>query len=366
MIVRNKYAYYIRIIVSAAVVLCSFFPIFWLVNSSLKPFELLTNGEVLAPIGQLNLEGYKRALEDSTFWLYVKNSIIVGLISTFFVIILSLAGAYSLARMKFPGRSFISSTVLFVYMVPPVLLAIPIYMWMYKLGFLNTRTGVIFGHISRSLPFALWMMKGFFKGLPQDIEDAARRILVDKTNIHDIYLEQLYTYGEVNRDPRMRVVSTSYMALIDKNRLNDKISNNLSWFNIAVTEDEKTINVTLDNNNEEIKFKIAKTLKEKTTDRYKYKILENDKLAFDHPLIIVSGISRLKNKLEYTDIVFNMMPEYFTLGELQQVYEVILGKKLLDPAFRRIIAKKTVKTDKVQTGGGHRPSFLFRYNRNHD
>ena len=56
-----------------------------------------------------------------------------------------------------------------------------------------------------------------------------------------------------------------------------------------------------------------------------------------------------------------MMPEYFTLGELQQVYEVILGKKLLDPAFRRIIADKVEKTDKLQTGGGHRPSVLFRY-----
>ena len=126
-------------------------------------------------------------------------------------------------------------------------------------------------------------------------------------------------------------------------------------------EDDKTIDVTLDNNNEEIKFKIAKILKEKTTDRYKYKILENDKLAFDHPLIIVSGISRLKNKLEYTDIVFNMMPKYFTLSELQQVYEVILGKKLLDPAFRRIIANKVEKTDEMRTGGGHRPSILYKY-----
>ena len=61
------------------------------------------------------------------------------------------------------------------------------------------------------------------------------------------------------------------------------------------------------------------------------------------------------------DIVFNMMPKYFTLGELQQVYEIILGKKLLDPAFRRIIADKVVKTDKMQTGGGHRPSYLFKY-----
>ena len=65
--------------------------------------------------------------------------------------------------------------------------------------------------------------------------------------------------------------------------------------------------------------------------------------------------------VNYTDIVFNMMPEYFTLGELQQVYEVILNKKLLDPAFRRMIANKVVKTDKIKTGGGHRPSYLFKY-----
>ena len=76
---------------------------------------------------------------------------------------------------------------------------------------------------------------------------------------------------------------------------------------------------------------------------------------------IFSGLERIRNKVNYTDIVFNMMPEYFSLGELQQVYEVILGKKLLDPAFRRIIADKVIKTDKVKTGGGHRPSVLFMY-----
>ena len=207
-----------------------------------------------------------------------------------------------------------------------------------------------------------WCLPGGFIGINEDIEDAAKRILKTETNIKDIYLEQLYTYGNPLRDPRMRVVSTSYMALIDKNKLTDKIPKNASWFNIMVLEDEKFIDITLDNGIEEIKFKIKKTLKEKTTDRYKYEIIKNDKLAFDHPLVIASGISRLKNKLEYTDVVFNMMPKYFTLGELQQVYEVILGKKLLDPAFRRIIADKVIKTDKVKTGGGHRPSVLFRYN----
>lgn len=159
----------------------------------------------------------------------------------------------------------------------------------------------------------------------------------------------------------MRVVSTSYMALIDKNKLNEKISRNASWFNVMILEDKENIDITLDNGKETIKFKVRKTLKEQTTDRYKYEIIENDNLAFDHSLVIVSGISRLKNKIEYTDIVFNMMPEYFTLGELQQVYEVILGRKLLDPAFRRIIANKVEKTNKMKTGGGHRLAILFKY-----
>ena len=67
-----------------------------------------------------------------------------------------------------------------------------------------------------------------------------------------------------------------------------------------------------------------------------------------------------ENKIEYTDVVFNMMPKYFTLGELQKVYEVILNRKLLDPAFRRIIANKVEKTGEMKTGGGHRPSRLFK------
>ena len=84
-------------------------------------------------------------------------------------------------------------------------------------------------------------------------------------------------------------------------------------------------------------------------------------IAFDHPLIIYSGIERIKNKVSYTDIAFNLMPTYFTLGDLQQVYEVILNKKLLDPAFRRIIANKVEKTTKVKKGEGHRPSVLYKY-----
>lgn len=207
-----------------------------------------------------------------------------------------------------------------------------------------------------------WCLPGGFVGYNEDLEDAARRILKNETNLENIYIEQLYTFGTPNRDPRMRVLSTSYMSLIDKNRLDTKLAKNAAWFNITLLEDKDSIHVTLDNEIETINFVIKKVLRDKSTDRYDYIVDKNDKIAFDHAKIIVSGISRLKNKIEYTDIVFNMMPRYFTLGELQQVYEVILGKKLLAPAFRRIIADKVRKTDKMQTGGGHRPSQLFEYN----
>ena len=121
------------------------------------------------------------------------------------------------------------------------------------------------------------------------------------------------------------------------------------------------VTLVLKNGEEEISVKAKKVLVDKTTDRYEYEIIENENLAFDHAKVILVGLDRLRNKIEYTDIVFNMMPKLFTLGELQKVYEVILGKTLLMPAFRRIIAEKVEKTEKQQTGGGHRPSVLFKY-----
>lgn len=206
-----------------------------------------------------------------------------------------------------------------------------------------------------------WCLPGGFVGIDEDLEDSPKRILKKETNLENIYLEQLYTFGSVKRDPRMRVLSTSYMALVDKNLLNNNLAPNASWFNIKYFDDNDSVLVLLDNGNEQLKFKLKKVLREKTSDSYSYIIEENNDVAFDHALIIYTGIERLKNKISYTDIAFNLMPEYFTLGDLQQVYEVILNKELLDPAFRRIIANKVVKTDKVKKGEGHRPSVLFKY-----
>lgn len=206
-----------------------------------------------------------------------------------------------------------------------------------------------------------WCLPGGFIGMDEDLETAAKRILKKETNLENIYIEQLYTFSDPKRDPRMRIVSTSYMSLIDKNKLNVALAPNTSWFNITILEDKQSVHITLDNGIEHFTIIIKKILRDKSTDRYDFLTYKNDYLAFDHDRVLLSGIERLKNKIEYTDIVFNMMPKYFTLGELQQVYEVILGKKLLAPAFRRIIAGKVIKTNKMQTGGGHRPSALFEY-----
>lgn len=203
---------------------------------------------------------------------------------------------------------------------------------------------------------------GFLNPNTETLEQCAKRVLKTETNLSNIYLEQLYTYDDINRDPRTRVVSTSYIALVDKSKLTETINPHASWFDVTLLEEKNNmVDIVLDNGTTTLSFSIKKDLREKTTDRYKFSIVKNNDLAFDHALVILAGIERLKNKLDYTDIVFNMMPEYFTLGELQQVYEVILNKKLLDPAFRRIIANKVEKTTKMKVGAGHRPSALFKY-----
>jgi ADP-ribose pyrophosphatase YjhB (NUDIX family) len=211
-------------------------------------------------------------------------------------------------------------------------------------------------------PFAgKWCLPGGFVGINETMDDASDRVLLKETNLHGIYKEQLYTFDDINRDPRKRILSTAYMALIDKNKIKDELSKESAWFNIKINDKEKQVDVTLSNEVEKIKFSIKKSLKDKTTNKYQYTVLENDKLAFDHPLIILTGILRLKHKAEDTDIIFNMLPKYFTLGELQQIYEIILGRKLLDPAFRRIISTKVERTNEFVKTGGHRPSVLYKY-----
>lgn len=212
----------------------------------------------------------------------------------------------------------------------------------------------------RSAPFYnKWCLPGGFLSLDETLIDCAKRVLFTETNLDDIYLEQLYTLSEIDRDIRARVLSCSYMGLVDKSLIESKLNSNASFFMINIENNNDIYTLTFNNNTEEFSCLVKKEV-----DSYgivSYEIIQNDYLAFDHLKIIATSIERLRSKISYTDLVFHMMPKLFTLKELQLVYEAILGKKLLDPVFRRTIKSKVLKTDKLKTDGGHRPAVLFKY-----
>ncbi|OUQ88991.1 ADP-ribose pyrophosphatase [Brevibacillus brevis] len=224
-----------------------------------------------------------------------------------------------------------------------------------------------------------WALPGGFVTPGESLEEAARRELRTETNVDDIYLEQLYTWGDAGRDPRTWVISTSYMALVDSSSLQLQAGDDAEeaeWYRIedrwlketkTATIDgsitEKWLELRLVQEREELSatIKITKTVMGRTV-RETREIVETNNLAFDHAKIIQYALERLRNKIEYTDIAFALMPELFTLSDLQLVYEVILGRELLAAAFRRKVADKVVETNQYRKHAGHRPSKYFRFN----
>ncbi|WP_409177849.1 NUDIX hydrolase [Brevibacillus fortis] len=224
-----------------------------------------------------------------------------------------------------------------------------------------------------------WALPGGFVTPGESLEEAARRELRTETNVDDIYLEQLYTWGDAGRDPRTWVISTSYMALVDSSSIQLKAGDDAEeaeWYRIedrwlketkTATEDgsitEKWLELRLVHESEELSatIKITKTVTGRTV-RETREIVETNNIAFDHAKIIQYALERLRNKIEYTDIAFALMPELFTLSDLQQVYEVILGRELLAAAFRRKVADKVLETNQYRKHAGHRPSKYFRFN----
>ena len=100
----------------------------------------------------------------------------------------------------------------------------------------------------------MWCLPGGFLRMDEELEDAPKRILATETNLRDIYLEQLYTFGGVHRDPRMRVLSASYIALVDKNKLPEKIHENAKWFDVDYVEDHDHVKVYLSSEEENFSF----------------------------------------------------------------------------------------------------------------
>lgn len=181
-----------------------------------------------------------------------------------------------------------------------------------------------------------WAVPGGFVGMKESVDEAAERVLEEKTGQSGVYLEQLYTWGDVGRDPRARIISVSYMALTPWEKIRPAVGMDAAWYFVS---------------------RSGETLRLWNEERE----LSGQDLAFDHARMIWLALERMKNKVLYTDIVFRLLPEKFTFPELQRFYEVILEEKLHGPNFRRDMAALVEMTgEKCKSQGVGKPARYYR------
>ena len=169
-----------------------------------------------------------------------------------------------------------------------------------------------------------WAVPGGIIKVSESTDEAAERILFEKTGLKNLYLEQLYTFGKTSRDPFGRVVSVAYFALmshIDSNLKTTEEYGGVEWFPVD----------------------------------------KLPALAYDHKEILSTAIKRLRSKLAYSNVAYGLLPDTFTLGDLQNVYETILKKKIDKRNFRKKIKMLEIveSAKKIRAGGKNRPAELF-------
>jgi ADP-ribose pyrophosphatase YjhB (NUDIX family) len=190
-----------------------------------------------------------------------------------------------------------------------------------------------------------WALPGGFVRMDESLDAAARRVLHEKAHIASAFLEQLYTFGAVERDPRTRIITVAYYALLPAAR-----------FEKALAESD------------ELKLaKVATAWKGETGGRAEASAADGARLslAFDHADILGLAVKRLRGKLDYSQVGFELLPSQFTLRALQDVHEAILGVRFNKPAFRRRMLDKGVlePTGLREQGVTFRPAELFRFAR---
>src|SRR5947209_3100484 len=173
-----------------------------------------------------------------------------------------------------------------------------------------------------------WALPGGFVRVQESLEDAVRRELREETGVSQLFLEQLYTFGAIDRDPRERVVTVAYYALVK-----------LSDHRIHAATD--------------------------ACDAAWFAVSEAQSLAFDHERILAQALERLKNKVRYQPIGFELLPPEFTLSQLQRLYETILETPLDKRNFRKKILSMDfiVALDEVEKDVAHRAARLYRFDR---
>ncbi|MES1214399.1 MAG: NUDIX domain-containing protein [Bacteroidota bacterium] len=169
----------------------------------------------------------------------------------------------------------------------------------------------------------LWSLLGDLVQPGEDLESASYRVLKERTGLDDVYLEQVYTFGSLNRHPSGRVITTAYYSLVDINHYRLKLTHNeLHW----------------------------------------HKLSDLKELAFDHKIILDTCITRIREQVMEKPLIFNLLPEKFSLRQLQELYEAILGVKLDRRNFRKKMSLKDWLIDlaEMETDVPHRPGKLYK------
>ena len=171
-----------------------------------------------------------------------------------------------------------------------------------------------------------WSLMGGFVQQDESVDDAAKRVLAELTGLEHVYMEQVNSFGEVGRDPGERVISIAYYALININEYDREAvqQHNAFWVNINEMPD----------------------------------------LVFDHPQMVQAARELMKQKASTKPIGFNLLPELFTLSQLQRLYEAIYGEDIDKRNFRKRIAEMDYieKTDKIDKKGSKRGAALYKFN----
>ena len=217
----------------------------------------------------------------------------------------------------------------------------------------------------REHPFIdCWALPGGFIRMNESGYQAAGRKLEEETGLTGIYMEQIYTFTQPKRDPRTRVIDIAYLALIPV--VPAKPGNeetDARWFSVSFGSDSLRVY------NDEIGISIEYSLTRKvfrngvvTYTNFVPSCQTGEHLAFDHVEVLLEGMLSLRNKVENTDMAFNLVPETFTLPDLQRVYELILGKDVYKANFRDKIYEKVEETgEKGKSVTGNKMSQLYRY-----
>lgn len=241
----------------------------------------------------------------------------------------------------------------------------------------------------KEAPFnGAWTLPGSFVMENEGLEASAKRELREETRVDGVYIEQLYTWGDdVDRDPRMRVISVSYLALIDKASrrvTTTDDSEDVKWFNIKqhtqalpheselkvgkmVNENHYTL--VSEDGSVVLKFKVKNSLKRDGASQIRkmeQMVDTGGLIGFDHGKIIDYALERLRNKIKYTPIAFNLAKDRFTLSYLQSIYEAILNEPLIAPNFRRKILPMLEETDAYDMGKPKRPAKYYKPKLNWD